>query len=88
MALKGTIMWDTRPTQANLSGYKGGGWGPACLQAHQAPPRLCPALAFDTTALMLHSVAAFVLQSASCTHYLLKSLQGLPVHGLQDGFDP
>ena len=61
MALKGTIMWDTRPTQADLSEYEGGGWGPACLQAHQAPPRLCPALAFDTIALMLPSMAAFVL---------------------------
>ena len=85
-------MWDTRPTQAPqvtcLGMRVAGGAHMACLQAHQAPPRLCSALAFDTIVLMLRSVAAFVLQSASCTHYLLKSIQGLPVHGLQDGFNP
>ena len=70
-------MWNTRPTQANLSGYKGGEWGLACLQAHPAPPRLSPAFAFDTIAHNLHAVAAFVLQAALCTHYLLESLQGL-----------
>ena len=64
MALKGTIMWDTRPTQANLYGYEGGGWGPACLKvlkAHQAPPRLCSTFAFDTFALIVHTVTALVL---------------------------